>query len=216
MHVNNLRPAIRVCLLGAFCSLFSGCVSVAGLQDMHFSMCNKYRASESWKCSFSSEQRRNLTCDFESGFKRGYYDTAMNKDCRIPPIAPPKYWAARYQSCEGQSAVQDWFRGYQHGIAAAQSGSCPATAEVPVSPGAPVLNKTGCGACYSPDCCRSGNCFPSMDDAAPAYDYEQSENRHQNPVEDPIDLPNSRAIVPVSFQNTNAGLIGGFGNTHVN
>ncbi|MFO0940321.1 MAG: hypothetical protein U0930_06085 [Pirellulales bacterium] len=215
MQVIKLSFTARLCVLALLCSLHSGCVTVAGLQDMHFSCSNKLRASDAWRCSFTSEQRRSLSCDFESGFKKGYYDTAMNKDCRLPPIAPPKYWAAKYQTCEGQCAVQDWFRGYQHGIAVAQSGSCSQTAEIPISPGAPVLNKTGCGACYSPDCCKDANCNQcgqnSSEEFVQPYHYEQTNGSKSVPASQMIDMPDSKAIIPVSFQSS-GGLIGGYGN----
>lgn len=163
MHVPSMIKSAQATLLVAACVCLSGCSTVATLQDWHFCCTNKYRASEAWKCTFSPEDRKCLSCDFETGFKKGYFDTVMNRDCRLPPVAPPKYWAARYQSCEGQLQVQEWFKGYQHGIAAAQSTDLPGSAEVPVSPGAPIVNKTGCGACYSPNNCR---CQPHSADSS--------------------------------------------------
>lgn len=160
MHVNLKSPSVQACLLVIASVSMSGCASVATLQDWQFCYANKSRAAEAWKCTFSPEARKSLSADFEAGFKKGYYDTATNKDCRLPPVAPPKYWSARYQTCEGQACVQEWFRGYQHGIASAQSSSDAGSAEVPVSPCAPVVNKTGCGACYSPGNCR---CEPGLD-----------------------------------------------------
>ena len=157
MHAMQKYHLTLACCVLATCACSSGCISVAGIQDFNFSLANKARASSAWKEHFTPEQRRTLTSDFAAGFKKGYYDTAMNKDCRVPPVAPPKYWSARYQTCEGQCKVQDWFSGYQHGISAAQSGNCPSFAEVPVGPGAPSTNVSGCGGCYSADKC---NCNP--------------------------------------------------------
>jgi hypothetical protein len=225
MRVHSLSHRMQACLLAVVCTMPCGCVSVAGLQDLHFSCANKHRANEAWKCNFSRDQRKACSEDFEHGFKQGYYDTAMGKDCRLPPVAPPQYWSARYQSCSGQCAVQDWFKGYQHGITAAQAGACPSFSEVPVSPGAPVLNKTGCGVCYSPDHCNCrepadalDNC---LDHATPTYTEHELVPQATNQLnkadvqkskahlhEAMMDLPNSRAVSPASF---NSGLIGGYG-----
>lgn len=218
MHVNSKHIAVQACLLALVCIIpCGGCASVASFQDWHFSCCNKYRASEAWKCSYSYDQRRNCSADFEAGFKRGYYDTAMNRDCRLPPVAPPKYWAARYQSCEGQQLVHDWFRGYEIGIASAQSGSCPNFAEVPVSPNAPTTNKTGCGTCYSPDKCKCGSQPCGTDphggdvmDWSPSYYQPHAEESGEHQSHGAmLDLPSSKAIIPASYGG--GGLIGGFG-----
>jgi hypothetical protein len=215
MHVQFLTRRVQACLIAALCSFGSGCVSMAGLQDLHYSTSNKYRACEAWKCSFTKEQRKVCSEDFEQGFKQGYYDTAMGKDCRLPPVAPPQYWSARYQSCSGQCEVQDWFRGYQNGIAAAQSSGCSGFNEVPVSPGAPVINKTGCGTCYSPDPCNcnaqevgdaySHSVISSRENAPPKTEATSGE-RSNDPM---VDLPSAIAIVPASYGQI--GLIGGYG-----
>ena len=49
--------------------------------------------------------------------------------------------------------IQDWYRGYQCGVAAAEGSGYPFFHDVPVGPQAPVINKDGCGACYSPTGC---------------------------------------------------------------
>lgn len=186
MHVNLKSTSIQACLLVIASVSLSGCASVATLQDWQFCYANKSRAAEAWKCTFSSESRKTLSADFEAGFKKGYYDTAMNKDCRLPPVAPPKYWSARYQTCEGQACVQEWFRGYQHGIASAQSSNDASSAEVPVSPCAPVMNKTGCGACYSPDNCR---CEPGFDSNATPFPMHYGPVDIHEASELPVDIP---------------------------
>lgn len=195
MHVNLKSPSVQACLLVIASVSMSGCASVATFQDWQFCYANKSRASEAWKCTFSPEARQSLTADFEAGFKKGYFDTAMNKDCRLPPVAPPKYWSARYQSCEGQTCVQEWFRGYQHGIASAQSSNVASSAEVPLSPFAPVVNKTGCGACYSPSNCR---CEPSNDSSATDFpmQYDSVE------IHDASELPGDQSTLKESYEAT--------------
>lgn len=195
MHVNLKSPSVQACLLVIASVSMSGCAS---LQDWHFCYTNKSRAAEAWKCAFSSESRKCLSADFEAGFKKGYFDTAMNKDCRLPPVAPPKYWSARYQSCEGQACVQEWFRGYQHGIASAQSNSDVSSAEVPVSPCAPVVNKTGCGTCYSPNNCK---CGPESIEHTSEFESSMIHEVGQLPVELPMfnespSVPNPPKNIP--------------------
>ncbi len=133
---------------------FGGCAWDATTQDWYYCFANKKRAAESWKSCFSREQRKCLSNDFESGYKVGYYDTATGKDCRLPPVPPPKYWSAHYQSCEGRAAIEEWFQGYQRGILAAQSSGLPDFHEIATSVGAPVINQTACGFCYSADNCQ--------------------------------------------------------------
>lgn len=137
--------------------LLGGCVTCATDQDWKYKFTQKHRAAVSYTTRYTPEQRRCLGCDFHTGFKAGYFETAIGRDCRVPPVAPPKYWSAHYQSCEGQKAVQDWFRGYQEGIAAASADGYRFFNEVPVSGQAPVINRTACGMCQSLDPC---NCFP--------------------------------------------------------
>ncbi len=196
MHVNLKSTSVQACLLVIASVSMSGCASVATFQDWQFCYANKSRASEAWKCTFSAEARKSLSADFEAGFKKGYYDTAMNKDCRLPPVAPPKYWSARYQNCEGQACVQEWFRGYQHGIASAQSCNDASSAEVPVSPCAPVINKTGCGACYSPDNCR---CEPGIDYGVSGTEIQYDPLGIHEASELPVELPTTKEspAVPV-------------------
>ena len=145
--------------------MLSGCSGFAGLQDLHYSCVNKSRAAVAWRDCHDTEQRRCLGGDYEAGFKAGYFDAATGKDCQMPATPPPKYWSTRYQCCDGQTAIQNWFKGYQSGMATAESAGFSGFHEIPVSLTAPVLNKTSCGTCYSPDpCnCQSGSPAPALD-----------------------------------------------------
>ncbi|MEZ6135903.1 MAG: hypothetical protein R3C53_13430 [Pirellulaceae bacterium] len=145
------------CLMA--CSFFlSGCVSVSTLQDWQFKRINKSRANDAYRDCFTRQQRSNNSPDFESGYKTGFVDAATGKDCHLPAVPPEKYWSAKYQCCEGQSYIQDWYKGYQCGMSAAESRGFPSFHEVPLGPCAPVLNKTGCGACYAGDPCHCNVC----------------------------------------------------------
>lgn len=137
-----------------------GCVSVAGLQDMQYCVTNKTRAQLAWWTSADTMQRRALGSDYAHGYKTGFYDAATGRGCKLPAVPPPCYWSTKYQCCEGQATIQEWYRGYQCGVAAAQGKGYPSFHDVPVGPCAPVVNETGCQGCSSPDYCNSGNCNP--------------------------------------------------------
>ncbi len=144
-------------LTGQLCCLVvassMGCASLAGLQDTQYCLTNKTRAEISWLTCNDWKQRWDLGSDYAAGYKKGFYDAATGRGCKLPAVPPPCYWSAKYQSCEGQEAVACWYRGYQCGTAAAQSKGYPSFHEVPVSPCAPAINVTGCQGCYSPDNC---------------------------------------------------------------
>lgn len=162
-----MAPQHTLCL-GLLCLTLGGCACVATEQDWTYKLTQKQRAASCYTERYSSEQRKCLSCDFRSGFKEGYYETSIGKDCRVPPVAPPKYWSAHYQSCEGQVAVQDWFRGYQEGIAAASSSGHRYFNQVPVSAEAPIVNRTACGMCRSTDPC---NCSVASPVSGPDYPF---------------------------------------------
>lgn len=144
--------APRKLLLMALSSLgLCGCA--ASWQDLHYAAVNKTRAEYAWYSSTSFGDRWNCGSDYACGYKSGYYDAATGKGCTLPPVPPPCYWSTKYQCCEGQKHIQDWYRGYQCGVAAAQGSGYPYFHDVPVGPQAPVINKDGCGGCYSPTGC---------------------------------------------------------------
>ena len=150
----------RYALIAAVCAItLNGCVSMAGLQDWNYQRVNKVRAHQAWLECHDRQQRADLGHDYEQGFKAGFVDAATGRACDVPAVTPPKYWAASYQSCQGQVCVENWLTGYRAGLTAAQNRSFSSFNEVPVSACAPVLNRTGCGACYAePDCSGWGNC----------------------------------------------------------
>ncbi len=144
--------APRKLLLMALSSLgLCGCA--ASWQDWHYAAVNKTRAEYAWYSNTSMSDRWNCGSDYAYGYKMGYYDAATGKGCTLPPVPPPCYWSTKYQCCEGQKHIQDWYRGYQCGVAAAQGSGYPSFHDVPLGPQAPVINKDGCGACYAATGC---------------------------------------------------------------
>lgn len=144
--------APRRLLLMALSSL-SLCGCAASFQDLHYAAVNKTRAEYSWYSSTSMSDRWNCGSDYAYGYKSGYYDKATGKACTLPAVPPPCYWSTKYQCCDGQKHIQDWYRGYQCGVAAAEGSGYPYFHDVPIGPQAPVINKDGCGACYAPTGC---------------------------------------------------------------
>ena len=168
-------------------STATGCSGFASMQDLHYSWTNKHRASAAWLSQTSSAQRRELGNDYAKGFKQGFYDASTGRGCKTPAVPPPCYWSTKYQSCDGQQCIQDWFRGYQCGVVAAEGKGFPGFHDVPVGPCAPTINNDGCHGCYSPDFCEcgSGNCVdgqcspgvhPDGPDMQPKYESYITEN----------------------------------------
>lgn len=133
--------------------LSTGCMGAAGLQDWNYNRVNRSRAAKCFKTAYDHQQRKELGRDFELGYNRGFFDLATGRDCRVPPVAPPKYWSASYQSCNTRTCVENWFVGYQKGVVAAERCGLGDFNSIPVSAGAPSVNCSGCGACYSGDAC---------------------------------------------------------------
>lgn len=150
--------------------LAAGCISTASIQDWNYIRVNKSRANSAWKAMYTRSERVCQGDDFEAGFKAGFLAAATGDNCQPPAVPPPKYWSAKYQTCEGQEFIQDWYRGYQCGLAAADSHGYSQFNQVPVSPTAPTLNHSGCGQCYAPDRC---NC--PCGDAMLPFDVGSSE-----------------------------------------
>jgi len=181
---------LPICLLG----LSTGCMGAAGLQDWSYNRANRSRAAKSYRESYSAEQRHSLSRDFEDGFKKGYFDLATGRDCKVPPVAPPKYWSASYQSCETRGQVEDWFRGYQCGVASAQKCGLGEFNNVPVSACAPTVNCNANGACYSPDACQD-DCAPCGQDVTPPVHFEPSPGL---PVAPAMQVDPGLPVVPVA------------------
>lgn len=165
-------------LLACSVCLSTGCMGAAGLQDWNYNRVNRSRAAKCFKTAYDHDQRRELGRDFELGYKRGFFDLATGRDCRVPPVAPPKYWSASYQSCDTRTCVENWFLGYQKGVVAAQGCGLGEFNSVPVSACAPTVNCSGDGACYSGDAC---SCPSDAAHAEPDF--------HQHELA-PIDTPN--------------------------
>lgn len=109
----------------------TGC---AGLQDYKFREVQKQRAFCAWYCSDEAAVNGWYFSDYARGWRTGYYDVLMGSDGRLPPVPPPRYWHASYQTVEGQTKIDCWFAGYQDGAIAAQCDSGGEALVLPTSP----------------------------------------------------------------------------------
>ncbi len=58
----------------------------------------------------------------QHGFEDGFVDFLVYGGTGNPPTLPPRrYWRMKYQNQNGYLAVQDWYRGFQHGVEVAQA-----------------------------------------------------------------------------------------------
>jgi len=109
-----------------------GCAS---LEDCHYHAVNRMRASSAWGNAKACLPASAINHDFACGFKEGYYSVATGGS-HCPPVAPPPcYWAAKYQSTEGQSAVNQWYQGFQSGVIAADRDGRSIWTTVPTQDG---------------------------------------------------------------------------------
>lgn len=99
----------------AFTSL--GCASI---QDYQYRKSNEWRASRAWSSAKASIPKDCRDSDFKQGFLDGYVAVATGSCGQLPPVPPPKYWDAKYQSCEGRTQIEHYFSGWQSGVVAAE------------------------------------------------------------------------------------------------
>ena len=108
----------RVLLI--LCVAISGC---AGTEDYQYRCLNRLRAVCAWREAPSPYADSCFASDFACGWREGYYEVSAGGSGEPPPVPPEEYWSTHYQNCEGQQAIEAWYRGYQEGaIAAEQSG----------------------------------------------------------------------------------------------
>jgi hypothetical protein len=168
---------VLLCLL-----TLNGCITWATVQDIEFATTNRLRADIAWLDCYSFGERRELGCHYRAGFKRGFTATAVGRDCKLPPVAPPRYWSTWYQSPEGRADVQEWFRGYQAGINTSQRSQLPAYSDVPLGPCTETLNVPGPNAgCYATDVCNTRTLLPGQSVLGTPQSYGYSSAEYDSP-----------------------------------
>ncbi|NND98547.1 MAG: hypothetical protein HKN47_14600 [Pirellulaceae bacterium] len=106
------------------CSLTSGaCRAVSchnGLDKFMVGYRNKVLAAKAWHKNKHCFKHRKNRGDFQAGFMAGYINVAEGGSGCVPSIAPSSYWGWRYQSADGQAAINQWFAGYPLGAQLAE------------------------------------------------------------------------------------------------
>ena len=81
---------------------------------------NRVMAARAWHRQKHCFEGHHHLDEMKAGFTAGYTAVAEGGDGCVPAICPPEYWGWRYQSAQGQRAVNAWFAGYPHGAKAAE------------------------------------------------------------------------------------------------
>jgi len=118
-----------------------GMVGCASLEDLHYQSVNRLRAKSAWGDMKACLPKGSTNKDYAHGFQEGYYSVASGGS-HCPPVTPPPcYWAAKYQSTEGQSAVTQWYQGFQAGVVAADKDGRSIWTTVPTQDGPGVSGR---------------------------------------------------------------------------
>jgi hypothetical protein len=92
-------------------------------------------ANAAWAQVLKDEGGRQHSYYYEDGFKCGFVDYIRFDGKGVPPAAPPWiYRTINFETPAGHEAIGDWFAGFRHGAAVAEStGYREAAVVVPLS-----------------------------------------------------------------------------------
>jgi len=143
MTASTWRRLIAVGCLGAMSLGLTGCSTFTGacralrnqnqLDEFMIGHRNQALAAKAWhrvKHGYANKQYYN---DFKAGFFDGYADVAAGGPGCIPAVAPTSYWGWKYQSRDGQAAVNAYFEGYPLGVKAAEQDGVGYWGHVPTN-----------------------------------------------------------------------------------
>ncbi|QDU62604.1 hypothetical protein Pan216_34710 [Planctomycetes bacterium Pan216] len=118
-----------VCLQGTGCALYKSafrniCHEHKRKSDEYFAKRrDRAVAKKVWAEIRDSSPDCTYSVDYADGFKEGFVDFVRYGSPDVPrPLPPRKYWRNRYQTPQGLQAMEDWFAGFDHGMAAAHDG----------------------------------------------------------------------------------------------
>ncbi len=94
----------------------SGCTA---LSDCKYELGQKIRTKQAWH-EFDGCNEQCFTVDYQSGWKKGYYEVLTGGDGRPPLVPPKKYWKPPVFVEHDPSLKNDWYIGYQDGAASAK------------------------------------------------------------------------------------------------
>ena len=92
----------------------------------------KHRASKALRCTYGTFPK--VSCHYAHGFEQAYIDLAEGGDGTLPAIAPQRYWHCTYRGPAGHACANEWFAGYEAGVASARASNDCLNPTVPTSP----------------------------------------------------------------------------------
>ena len=138
MTVKQLLFIAAICSLGSGCRLGANFIRTEIVEPIHFpsnwdNMLQQKRFRHLARCAFENAravaraeqddyEHEPFSADARSGFEAGFIDYLDAGGIgHLPPLPPRRYWKSAYQTPEGQRAMQEWFRAYEHGAAIAEA-----------------------------------------------------------------------------------------------
>lgn len=138
MKATLLLIISALCLLNSGCALSHNLSQTAVVQPIQYwsywdEMLERHRFRKIAQLelerarSMARAESDNYSCapfsiDEERGFEDGFVDFLVYGGTGNPPPLPPRrYWWSDCQELNGCDAIQDWFKGFQHGVAVAQA-----------------------------------------------------------------------------------------------
>ncbi len=120
------------------CTMFGTAVSAIGdhecIDEFMINHRNRVMAARAWQREKASFKDHCHLDDVKCGFMDAYAEAASGtgNGC-VPPIAPRSYWGWRYQSSDGNAAVNSWFEGYPMGLKAAEQDGVANFGTIPMA-----------------------------------------------------------------------------------
>ncbi|TWU55446.1 hypothetical protein [Rubripirellula reticaptiva] len=146
--IRKMRRLVVAGCLGLIVVGSTGCTMTAGLgrsltqsdciDDFMIGYRNKALAEKAWHCRKDQFRSQCNGREFKDGFIKGYMEVAEGGHACTPAIAPSEYWGWRYQSSNGQGAVNAWFQGFPQGARAAEEDGVGHWRQVQVSSAPPA------------------------------------------------------------------------------
>ncbi|TWT98646.1 hypothetical protein [Stieleria varia] len=127
----SLRRIVLAGLAAVIVAGSTGCTSLSSgfrkafnqsdcIDDFMIGHRNRVMALKAWYRERDCHCNKQNLDEFQAGFIQGYIDVAEGSDGCTPAVAPSEYWGWKYQSPNGQCAVNSWFAGYPLGVKAAE------------------------------------------------------------------------------------------------
>lgn len=127
MRVPWILSLVMLSSLGSGCSMYHQLCRVLRrtpcdqVDDCKTQAYHRQEADKAW-AQFQSRCATPYSCDFEQGFKDGFFDFVQRDGTGMPPTMPPwRYRHLRDENPEGFAAIRDWDAGFVEGANAARA-----------------------------------------------------------------------------------------------